>query len=168
MYRILDRIFEVCNKEISLLDERITISTMTTGFFLVLFLCSQIIIFYEILPHIAISIGSLVFLFLMCCYFFLGILFELDSRKMLRNYGKPYHVVVPELLKKHRFIRILNSLILYLSPLFILILVISMSLKWAELFLYSLVLLALSGVLYSLSYLFSKRIAFEQDARGEV
>jgi hypothetical protein len=166
MDRILNRIFELCNKEISLLDERIAISTMTTGFSLAIFLCSQTILFYEILPHISISIGSLVFLFLMC-YFFLGILFELDSRKMLRNYGKPYHVVVPELLKKHRFIRILNSLILYLSPLFILILVISMLIKWAELLLCSFVLLLLSGVLYALLYLFGEKIAFEQNARGE-
>jgi hypothetical protein len=132
MDRILDRIFEVCNKEISLLDERIATSTMITGLFLGMFLCFQTILFYEILPHISISIGSPVFLFLMCyCFFlfFLGILFELDSRKMLRNYGKPYHVIIPELLRKHRFIRILNSLMLYSPLLFIPIGVISILLR---------------------------------------
>jgi hypothetical protein len=83
---------------------------------------------------------------------------------MLKNYGKPYHVVVPELLKKYRFIRILNSLILYLLPLFILIGIISIPLKWEELFLYSFVLLTLSEVLSVLSYLFSKKIIFEQNS----
>jgi len=167
MDRILDRIFEVCNKEISLLDERIATSTMTTGLYLAMFLCFHAILFYEILPHVAIySINFPVFLFLMCSFYFLfffqGILFELDSRKMLKNYEKPYHVVIPELLKKHRFIRILSSLMSYSSLLFAPMLLISMLLKWAELFLCSLVLLALSGVSHSLSYLFSEKIVFEQ------
>jgi hypothetical protein len=165
MDRILDRIFELCNKEISLLDERIATSTMTTGLYFAMFLCFQIILFYEILPHISIYIDSLVFLLLTWYSFFLFftvILFELYSRKMLKNYGKPYRVVVPELLKKHRFIRILNSLISYLLVLSALIGIISILLEWEELSLYSFVLLMLLQVPCSLSYLFSKKIVFEQ------
>jgi hypothetical protein len=173
MSRILDRIFELCNKEISLLDVRIVTSTMIAGSLLAAFLCFQTILFYEILPHISIYSGSPVFLSLISCFFlfFPGILLELDSRKMLKNYGKPYHVVVPEFLKKHKFIEILNSLMLslmlYSLLLSFLIEVISILLRWVELFLCIFVLLVLSEVLFSLLYLFnlfSRKIVFERDS----
>ncbi|TDA41836.1 MAG: hypothetical protein DSO07_02470 [Thermoproteota archaeon] len=168
--KILKRIFKLCDKkEVSLIDEEITRSTMNTVLFLLLSLlwCVTSFLNSEACRSSPDPIVCFLFTFLILPSFFLllGIFYELHSQRMLKNYGKPYRIIVPEkeLLEKHgRFIIALRFVLDFLLVFSILLAIIISLLEWKEYLFYAVAFLILAAGLSALKqFLFRRKIVFE-------
>ncbi|RSN78390.1 hypothetical protein [Candidatus Methanodesulfokora washburnensis] len=169
--RIIDHIFKICDKEVSLPDEEIASSTMNTAysFLFSLFWCVTSFLNPEACRSSVNPIGCFLATYFMIPSFFLflGIISEINSRKMLKNYGKPYRVIVPkkELLEKHgRFIITLRLLLDFLLIVSIFSVIITSSLEWRESLFYAMILLVVVVESKAIVLFLSRwKIMFEQE-----
>jgi hypothetical protein len=168
--KILSWIFEICNKEVSLPDVLIARYTMNTAYSLLLSLlwCAISYLNPETCrgstnPAVCSLFTLLALPFIL---FLLGIIDELDSRKMLKNYGKPYRIVEhrKELLEKYGKLKVLSSLLDFIWIIFSSFFGIIASLLELERSLFfSMMILLVSILLLSalVSFLFRREIVFE-------
>jgi hypothetical protein len=151
-FKILYCIFEICNKEVSLFDAEIVRDTAIAAFFLLIPLISCIILVLNLEYLFSHPVFMVFFLFLLL---FLppGVLGELNSWKILKNYERLCCESVHwEFLERHRRFTMMLFLLYFL---FIVIMMISMLLIFkgnlSFLYIYVISLAAVSGLSVVLS-----------------